>query len=91
MSFYTSGRTADTEHEKDERWAAVDAFAVERLHQSGSHLYEHIEYATKLSESEGLPNIEVSPMQGKFLMTQCQMIDAKHVLEVGTLGGISST
>jgi predicted O-methyltransferase YrrM len=78
-------------HEKDERWAAVDAYAVDRLHPSGSHLHERIQYATELSEAKGLANIEVSPLQGKFLMAQCQMIDARHVLELGTLGGISST
>ena len=34
--------------------------------------------------------MEVSPLQGKFLVTQCQMLNAKNVLELGTLGGISS-
>jgi predicted O-methyltransferase YrrM len=75
----------------DEKYAEVDAYLIERLHPSGSHLYEHIEYAKQLSAKNGLVNAEVSILQGKFLMSQCQMIDAKHVLEVGTLGGVSST
>jgi predicted O-methyltransferase YrrM len=39
---------------------------------------------------EGLPNIAVSPSQGKFLMLQARMIRAERVLEVGTLGGYST-
>lgn len=84
---YERGRLS---HEKDERWTAVDQFALKHLHPTKSHLYEHISYAQQLAETNNLPEIEVSQLQGKFLMTQIQMMDAKNVLEVGTLGGISS-
>lgn len=77
-------------HKKDEKWLAADDYALKHLQPPGSQLYDHIQYATKLAESKGLPSIAVSLLQGRFLMTQCQMIDAKHVLEVGTLGGISA-
>ncbi|KAK5175106.1 uncharacterized protein LTR77_000243 [Saxophila tyrrhenica] len=90
MASSQATRTAMMNHEHDERWTAVDAWALDALHPKESHLYEHIQFATELSETKGLPSIEVSHLQGKYLMTQCQMIDAKKVLEVGTLGGISA-
>lgn len=83
-------RTPMTGHEKDERWTAVDVWAKERLYPPGSPYYKEIHNALQLSESRGLPAIEVSDLQGRFLVTQCQMLDAKHVLELGTLGGVSS-
>lgn len=83
-------RTVNIHHEKDERWTAVDKYALQHLNPADSPYYSAINYAIELSESHGLPSIEVSSLQGKFLVTQCQLIDAKHVLEVGTLGGISS-
>ena len=76
-------------YEHDERWSAVDRYALQHLHQN--HPYaEALVYAAELSMKEGLPNIEVSPLQGKFLALQCQLINAKRILEVGTLGGYSS-
>ena len=83
-------RTAMRDHEKEDVWTDVDNWATQRLHPTDSLGYSAIEYAIKLSEEKGLPNIEVSPLQGKFLVTNCQMLNAEHVLEVGTLGGISS-
>ncbi|KAI8256353.1 O-methyltransferase imqG [Colletotrichum sp. SAR 10_77] len=42
------------------------------------------------SEQNGLPSIEVAPLQGQFLAIQCQLLGAKTVLEIGTLGGYST-
>jgi predicted O-methyltransferase YrrM len=39
----------------------------------------------------GLPAINVSPAQGKFLYLLVKMAGAKRALEIGTLGGYSST
>jgi predicted O-methyltransferase YrrM len=39
------------------------------------------------SASEGLPSIAVSAAQGKFLQLHARAINAKRILEVGTLGG----
>lgn len=85
-----SHRTRLSTHEKDDRWTAVDVWAKERLHTSDTPYHREINAALQLSETRGLPSIEVSELQGRFLVTQCQMIDAKNVLEVGTLGGVSS-
>ena len=38
----------------------------------------------------GLPAIDVSPLQGKFLQLLVQMTRAQRVLEIGTLGGYST-
>ena len=46
-----------------------------------------LEAAAKRSDERGLPEIAVSPAQGKFLNLLAQSIGAKRILEVGTLGG----
>jgi len=42
------------------------------------------------STAKGLPAITISALQGQYLSIQCQLINAKSVLEIGTLGGVSS-
>lgn len=49
-----------------------------------------LEAAAKRNDEQGLPEIAVSPAQGKFLNLLAQSIGAKRILEVGTLGGYSS-
>lgn len=41
--------------------------------------------------AEGLPQIQVSPSQGKALYLIAKMCGARRVLEIGTLGGYSTT
>ena len=48
---------------------------------------EALEHALKTSDEHGLPKIAVSPAQGKLLYLVAKSINAKRVLEVGTLGG----
>ncbi|MGB6118251.1 MAG: O-methyltransferase, partial [Mesorhizobium sp.] len=42
------------------------------------------------NRAAGLPAIDVSPLQGKFLALLVKMTGAKRVLEIGTLGGYST-
>ena len=42
------------------------------------------------STAHGIPMIAVSPSQGKFLSLLTSLSGARHVLELGTLGGYSS-
>lgn len=42
------------------------------------------------SDDAGLPRIAVSPQQGKFLSLLASAIQARRILEIGTLGGFSS-
>jgi predicted O-methyltransferase YrrM len=44
----------------------------------------------KSCEDAGLPAIAVTPTQGKFLQIIARMINAKRILEIGTLGGYST-
>ena len=46
-----------------------------------------LEAARKNSAAHGLPEIAVSPAQGKLLNLLARSIGAKRILEVGTLGG----
>ena len=77
-------------HERNSRWTAVDEFQVPHLSPSTRPYHEAIENAYQNSISKGLANISVSRSQGKFLSVQCQIRNAKHVLEVGTLGAYST-
>jgi predicted O-methyltransferase YrrM len=43
------------------------------------------------AEAAGLPAINVSPNQGKLLYLLARMSSARRILEVGTLGGYSTT
>ncbi|MEJ0047104.1 MAG: hypothetical protein WDN04_14020, partial [Rhodospirillales bacterium] len=38
----------------------------------------------------GLPSIDVSPTQGKWLHTSPRLVRARRILEIGTLGGYST-
>ena len=46
-----------------------------------------LDASLKTNNAEGLPDIAVTPAQGKFLMLLASSMRAKHILEVGTLGG----
>lgn len=49
-----------------------------------------LENALANSKANGLRPIQVSPLAGQFLSIQAQLIGAKSVLEIGTLGGYST-
>jgi predicted O-methyltransferase YrrM len=70
---------------KDE-WAAVDNYITDLFVPPDSAL----EAALQASTAAGLPQISVSPNQGKLLMILAQFKGAKSILEIGTLGGYST-
>lgn len=69
-----------------ERWTAVDQFFSNLLIPSEPVL------ATTLQAMDraGMPAIQVTPSQGKFLSILAQAIRARSILEIGTLGGYST-
>lgn len=71
---------------ESERWAAVDRYFSDRLSLSDPAL----EGALADSAAAGLPEIQVSPSQGKFLHLLARALRARTVIEVGTLGGYSA-
>ena len=46
--------------------------------------------ALAASAAAGLPDIQVSPLQGRLLMLLARMQGARRILEIGTLGGYST-
>lgn len=66
--------------------AEIDNVARNSLLKPNSKLDNAVSHAAK----SGLPPIAISPLQGQYLTIQCQLINAKNVLEVGTLGGYST-
>ena len=46
--------------------------------------------AVRASDAAGLPPIAVSAQQGKFLCLLAGAINARRILEIGTLGGFSA-
>ena len=69
-----------------EHWTAVDRYFAELLVPNDPAL----EGALASSEAAGLPPIQVSPLQGKFLWLLAKVCGARSILEIGTLGGYSA-
>ena len=67
-------------------WRAVDANFVDRVGASDAAL----ESALAANAAAGLPQIDVSPAQGKFLYLLARLAGARNVLEIGSLGGYST-
>ena len=51
---------------------------------------KQLDAALVANREAGLPAIDVSPLQGKFLHVLVQILKPKRILEVGTLGGYST-
>src|SRR5215211_6279745 len=51
---------------------------------------EALDAALQESRRAGLPEIQVSPNEGKLLQLLAEMVGARRILEVGTLGGYSA-
>src|SRR5262252_8597449 len=67
-------------------WIDVDRYLVETLHLSDPVLEAVIE----ANAAAQLPAIDVAPNQGKLLHLFAKLIQAKKILEIGTLGGYST-
>ncbi|MGW4327105.1 O-methyltransferase [Nocardia sp. NPDC004573] len=66
-------------------WADVDRYLVETLVADPDS-----DAALDANKAAGLPPIDVSPPQGKFLHLLARSAVARRVLEIGTLGGYST-
>src|SRR6478609_7473180 len=69
-----------------ELWSAVDDYLVSTV----VHPDAEVEAAVTASTAAGLPEIAVSPTQGKLLHLLAVLTGARRILEVGTLGGYST-
>jgi predicted O-methyltransferase YrrM len=69
-----------------ETFAAVDEFVGETLVEHD----EALQAVLGAAEAAGLPQIQVSPPQGKLLQILARLQGARTMLEFGTLGGYST-
>ena len=70
----------------DSVWEAVDTYFATQLIAPDAAL----DAALIASDSAGLPAIQVTAGQGKFLSMLAQISGARRILEIGTLGGYST-
>src|SRR3569623_2172581 len=71
---------------QDERWAAVDRYIGDHLLGDDATLTA----ALAANAAGRLPEIDVSPAQGRMLHLLARMAGARRILEVGSLGGYST-
>lgn len=70
----------------EELWRCIDDYLAERFAPTDTALAAALE----ASSAAGLPSIQISATQGKFLMLLAQAIGARRILEIGTLGAYST-
>ena len=68
------------------KWTEVDDYIASLLIPRDPAL----DGALKSSDEAGLPSINVSANQGKLLMLFAKMLNARNILEIGTLGAYST-
>jgi len=70
----------------EKAWTTVDHYLNDTLLKPDAAL----EAALQANAATGLPEIDVAPNQGQFLQILAQMLRARRILEIGTLGGYST-
>jgi predicted O-methyltransferase YrrM len=70
----------------DQLWARIDDYLVDALVPSDSVL----DHTLRAGVDAGMPQIQVTPTQGKLLYLLALAVGAKRILEVGTLAGYSA-
>ncbi|MHC0464618.1 O-methyltransferase [Kosakonia cowanii] len=69
-----------------QKWSAVDEYLAQQLLAEDEVLTQILAN----NRRAGLPEIDVSPMQGQLLALLVRMTHAKRILEIGTLGAYST-
>lgn len=69
-----------------QKWSAVDEYLAQQLLPEDGVLTQILAN----NRRAGLPEIDVSPMQGQLLALLVRMTHAKRILEIGTLGAYST-
>jgi len=76
---------------QDPHWSQVDQWTFSQCHfETSIPSLSVLKKAFEHQQSSGLPDIAVSPTQGRYLQIQAKLINAKNILEVGTLAGFST-
>jgi predicted O-methyltransferase YrrM len=71
----------------EQAWSDVDGYIVSELLAGSDPIFEQV---LRANAAGGLPSIDVSPTQGKFLSLMVRISGARRILEIGTLGGYST-
>jgi predicted O-methyltransferase YrrM len=69
-------------------WTQVDNYFGNLL--APAHTDDELDAALQANEQAGLPQIDVTRLQGKFLEFLVRISGARRILEIGTLGGYST-
>ena len=70
----------------DDLWTKVDTYLAETLVKTDAAL----DSALATSDAAGLPAINVAPTHGQLLHILARVVNARAILEIGTLGGYST-
>src|SRR4051794_1235402 len=70
----------------EDLWCAVDDYIAQTLVKTDAVL----DAALAKSQAAGLPAINVSPSHGRLLHILARLVNARAILEIGTLGGYST-
>lgn len=70
----------------EELFSSVDSYISDLFHDED----EGLQATEAAIVASGIPQISISPNQGKFLQLMAKLCNAKKILEVGTLGGYST-
>ncbi|AIF65741.1 methyltransferase [Terribacillus saccharophilus] len=70
----------------ENKWSDVDTVFLNSLLPAE----EDHSYVLEANQEAELPQIDVSPLQGRLLHLLAKIKGAKHILEIGTLGGYST-
>lgn len=73
--------------QENQVWSEVDHYLINSLQPRN----DKMEKLLQNNRENNLPEIDVSPTQGKFLWILAKIMGAKKILEIGTLGGYSTT
>jgi len=71
---------------RDDAWTACDRYIEGHLIGADEAQVETL----RANAAAGLPKIDVSPAQGKFLEIVARVLNPRRILEIGTLGGFST-
>jgi predicted O-methyltransferase YrrM len=71
----------------EKAWSEVDTYIGSNLLAGADPIFEAV---LRANATGGLPAIDVSPAQGKFLNLLVTISGAKRILEIGTLGAYST-
>lgn len=72
---------------KEDLWSDVDTYIGASLLSDADPVFEQV---LRANATGGLPAIDVSPAQGKFLSLLVTASGARRILEIGTLGAYST-